>query len=99
MVLSFYIRLRDATNEGIGAMFHVQQGLVIINQGCRMAISNRRRHHLTTRWDLNELPSPMCEAVICIKARRTVTNSGIALDGKYGEGTSEELELLARQHL
>ena len=89
---SLFIRLRFATKEGAvqcvtcGKVAHYKQ----------MHNSHfQSRKHLTTRW--NEIN---CQ-VGCVKCN--VYNYGeqykfsIYLDNKYGEGTAQELEFLARQ--
>ena len=50
---------------------------------------------VTTRWDLKNC-QVQCVGCNMFKGGEQYKFS-IALDGKYGEGTSEELELLARQ--
>ena len=89
---SLFIRLRDATDEGLvqcftcGKVSHYKSGM-------QNGHFQSRRHH-STRW--NEMN---CQ-VQCVKCNMYEQGEqfrfGIALEGKYGEGTSEELEFLAR---
>ena len=89
---SLFIRLRDATDEGMvqcitcGKVAHYKIGM----QNGHF----QSRKHLTTRWDLKNC-QVQCVGCNMFKAGEQYKFS-IALDGKYGEGTSEELELLAR---
>jgi len=91
---SLFIRLRDATDEGMvqcitsGKLYHYKSGK--IHAGHFMS-----RRHLSTRW---------CE--YNVQAQSAADNLfgqgeqykfGIALDHKYGEGTAEELQIKSRQ--
>ena len=90
---SLFIRLRDATDEGMvqcltcGKVGHYKSGMQ-----CGHFMS--RRHH-STRW--NELN---CQ-VQCVKCNMFGQGEqykfGLKLDAKWGEGTSEELQYEARQ--
>ena len=90
---SLYIRLRDATEDGMvqcftcGKVSHYKTGM----QNGHF----QSRKHLATRWGLKNC-QVQCVGCNMFKAGEQYKFS-IALDGKYGEGTSEELELLARQ--
>ena len=89
---SLYIRLRDATDEGLvqcftcGKVSHYKSGM----QNGHF----QSRKHLATRWD-EENCQVQCVGCNMFKAGEQYKFS-IALDGKYGEGKAEELELLAR---
>ena len=89
---SLYIRLRDATDEGMvqcftcGKVSHYKSGM----QNGHF----QSRKHLATRWD-EENCQVQCVGCNMFKAGEQYKFS-IALDGKYGEGKAEELELLAR---
>jgi hypothetical protein len=89
---SLYIRLRNATSEGLvqcftcGKVSHYKSGM----QNGHF----QSRKHLTTRWDLKNC-QVQCVGCNMFKAGEQYKFS-IALDAKYGEGTAEELELLAR---
>ena len=88
---SLYIRLRDATDEGLVQC--ITCGVVKHYKSMHNSHFQSRKH-LATRWNEKN-----CD-VGCIKCN--IFNFGeqykfsIALDNKYGEGTAEELELLAR---
>ena len=91
---SLFIRLRDATNEGMvqcftcGKVAHYKDGMQ-----CGHFMS--RRHMATRFHELNQ--------VQCIKCNMFEQGMqyvfGINLDAKYGEGTAEELQFLARTTL
>ena len=89
---SLFIRLREATNEGMVQCFtchkvsHYKSGM----QNGHF----QSRKHLTTRWDLKNC-QVQCVGCNMFKSGEQYKFS-IALDGKYGEGTSEDLEILAR---
>ena len=89
---SLYIRLRDATDEGLvqcftcGKVSHYKSGM----QNGHF----QSRKHLATRWD-EENCQVQCVGCNMFKAGEQYKFS-VALDGKYGEGKAEELELLAR---
>jgi len=88
---SLYIRLRDATDEGLvqcitcGTVKHYK---LMHNSHFQS------RQYLATRWNEKN-----CD-VGCVKCN--IFNFGeqykfsIALDSKYGKGTAEELEFLSR---
>ena len=90
---SLYIRLRDATDEGLVQCFtcnkvsHYKSGM----QNGHF----QSRKHLATRWD-EENCQVQCVGCNMFKAGEQYKFS-IALDAKYGEGTSEELERIARK--
>ena len=90
---SLYVRLRDATDEGMvqcftcGKVSHYKKGM----QNGHF----QSRKHLTTRWHTKN-----CQ-VQCVGCNMFKSGEqykfGLNLDAKYGEGTSEELEFLSRQ--
>ena len=88
---SLFIRLREATDEGLvqcftcGKVSHYKSGM----QNGHF----QSRKHLTTRWDLKNC-QVQCVGCNMFKAGEQYKFS-VALDSKYGEGTSEELEILA----
>ena len=88
---SLFIRLRDATDEGLVQCITCG---VVKNYKSMHNSHFQSRRHLATRWNEKN-----CD-VGCVKCN--IFNFGeqykfsIALDSKYGEGTAEELELLAR---
>jgi hypothetical protein len=88
---SLFIRLRGATNEGMvqcftcGKVSHYKSGM--------QCGHFQSRKHLTTRWDLKNC-QVQCVGCNMFKAGEQYKFS-LALDSKYGEGTSEELEILA----
>tara|TARA_R110002051_G_scaffold49606_1_gene96718 strand:+ start:1165 stop:1572 length:408 start_codon:yes stop_codon:yes gene_type:complete len=91
-IFSLYIRLRDATPEGLiqcftcGRISHYKSGM-------QNGHFQSRRHH-STRWSETN-----CQ-VQCVKCNMYEQGEqfrfGLALDSKYGEGSAEELEFLAR---
>ena len=89
---SLYIRLRDATDEGLVQCFtcnkvsHYKSGM----QNGHF----QSRKHLATRWD-EENCQVQCVGCNMFKAGEQYKFS-VALDSKYGEGKAEELESLAR---
>ena len=89
---SLYIRLREANEYGMVQCFTC--GIV---RGYKDGMQNghfQSRKHMATRFDEENCQNQ------CIKCN--IFDSGqqylfsIRLDEKYGEGTSEELEILAR---
>tara|TARA_R110002110_G_scaffold64449_10_gene178121 strand:- start:578 stop:988 length:411 start_codon:yes stop_codon:yes gene_type:complete len=89
---SLYIRLRDSTLEGITQCFTC--GKIDHYKNLQNGHFQSRRHH-STRW--NEVN---CQ-VQCIKCNLFFYGEqykfSLYLDAKYGEGTSQELEMKARQ--
>ena len=91
-IFSLYIRLREATDEGLvqcftcGKVSHYKSGM----QNGQF----QSRKHLSTRWN-EENCQVQCVGCNMFKAGEQYKFS-IALESKYGEGTAEELELLAR---
>ena len=88
---SLYIRLRDATDEGLvqcftsGRVYHYKN----IHAGHFMS-----RKHLSTRWcDCNVQPQSAADNLF---GQGEQFKFGLALDSKYGEGTAEELQFLSR---
>ena len=92
---SLYIRLREANEYGMVQCFTC--GIV---RGYKDGMQNghfQSRKHLATRFDEEN-----CQ-VQCIKCNMFSQGEqfkfGLNLDVKYGEGTAEELEFLARNTL
>ncbi len=87
---SLYIRLRYATSEGLVQCFTC--GKVGHYKKLQCGHFQTRRHH-STRWNEQN-----CQ-VQCVKCNMFEQGEqwkfGLALDHKYGEGTSSELEFLA----
>mgnify|MGYP003678239876 FL=1 len=89
---SLFIRLREATDEGLVQCFtchkvsHYKSGM----QNGHF----QSRKHLATRWD-EENCQVQCVGCNMFKAGEQYKFS-VALDSKYGEGKAEELEFLAR---
>ena len=88
---SLYIRLRDATDEGMvqcftsGRIYHYKK----IHAGHFMS-----RRHLATRWcEINVQPQSAADNLF---GQGEQYRFGLYLDGKYGEGTAEELQYKAR---
>ena len=89
---SLYIRLREATNEGMvqcftsGRVYHYKA----IHAGHFMS-----RRCLSTRWcEINVQPQSAADNLF---GQGEQFKFGLNLDAKYGEGTAEELQLKARQ--
>ena len=89
---SLYIRLKNATDEGLvqcftsGRVYHYKS----IHAGHFMS-----RKHLSTRWcETNVQPQSAADNLF---GQGEQFKFGINLDAKYGEGTAEELQLKARQ--
>ena len=91
-IFSLYIRLRDATDEGMVQCFtcnkvsHYKSGM----QNGHF----QSRKHLATRWSETNC-QVQCVGCNMFKSGEQYKFS-IALDSKYGEGKAEELQLLAR---
>ena len=89
---SLYIRLRDATAEGMvqcftsGRVYHYKN----IHAGHFMS-----RRCLSTRWcEINVQPQSAADNLF---GQGEQYKFGLNLDAKYGEGTAEELQFKARQ--
>ena len=89
---SLYIRLREATDEGMvqcftsGRVYHYKQ----MHAGHFMS-----RRHLATRWcEINVQPQSAADNLF---GQGEQYKFGLNLDSKYGEGTAEELQYKARQ--
>ena len=89
---SLFIRLRDATDEGLcqcftcGCVKHYKKGM----QNGHF----QSRSFLSTRFN-EENCQPQCVGCNMFKQGEQY-KFALALDSKYGEGTAEELESLAR---
>ena len=92
---SLFIRLRDATDEGMvqcftcGVVKHYKLGM--------QCGHFQSRSFLATRFD-EENCQPQCVGCNMFKQGEQYKFS-IALDSKYGEGTAEELEMIARKKI
>ena len=88
---SLFIRLRES-EDGIVQCFTCSR-ISHYKSGMQNGHFQSRRHH-STRWNETN-----CQ-VQCVKCNMYEQGEqfrfGIALDSKYGEGTSEELEFLSR---
>tara|TARA_Y100001938_G_C8069950_1_gene422516 strand:- start:643 stop:1047 length:405 start_codon:yes stop_codon:yes gene_type:complete len=89
---SLFIRLRDATDEGMvqcftsGRLYHYKQ----LHAGHFMS-----RRCLSTRWcEINVQPQSAADNLF---GQGKQYQFGINLDGKYGEGTAEELQIKSKQ--
>ena len=89
---SLFIRLRNATSEGLvqcitsGRTYHYKN----IHAGHFIS-----RRHLATRWcELNVSPQSAADNLF---GQGEQYKFGLALDNKYGEGTAEELQYKSRQ--
>ena len=89
---SLYIRLRDATDEGMvqcftsGRVYHYKS----IHAGHFMS-----RRCLSTRWcEINVQPQSAADNLF---AQGEQYKFGLNLDAKYGEGTAENLQIKSKQ--
>ena len=89
---SLFIRLRNATSEGLvqcitsGRTYHYKN----IHAGHFIS-----RRHLATRWcELNVSPQSAADNLF---GQGEQYKFGLALDNKYGEGTAAELQYKSRQ--
>ena len=89
---SLFIRLRDATDEGMvqcitsGRLYHYKK----IHAGHFMS-----RRHMSTRWcEYNVSPQSAADNLF---GQGEQYKFALALEAKYGEGTAEELQLKSRQ--
>jgi len=89
---SLFIRLRSATKEGACQCFTC--GKVAHYKKMQCGHFQSRRHH-ATRWNETN-----CQ-VQCVKCNMFEQGEqfkfGLRLDNKFGEGTAQELEFLAKQ--
>ena len=91
-IFSLFIRLREATDEGLVQCFtcnkvsHYKSGM----QNGHF----QSRKHLATRWDETNC-QVQCVGCNMFKAGEQY-KFAINLDAKHGEGTAEKLELLSR---
>jgi len=92
---SLYIRIRDATDEGM-VQCRTCNKVRHYKSGMQCGHFQSRRHH-STRWDEQNC------AVQCLACNMFGQGEqfrfSIYIDAKYGEGTAEELEFLARTTL
>ena len=91
-IFSLYIRLRDATEEGVVQCFTCSR-IGHYKSGMQNGHFQSRRHH-STRWNETNC-QVQCVGCNMFKSGEQYKFS-LALDGKYGEGTSEYLEHTAR---
>ena len=88
---SLYIRLREATSQGIAQCFTC--GKIDHYKKLQCGHFQSRRHH-ATRWNESN-----CQ-VQCVKCNMFEQGEqwkfGLNINAKYGEGTSKELEFLAK---
>jgi hypothetical protein len=89
---SLYIRLRDATDEGMVQCCTCNK-VAHYKSGMQCGHFQSRRHH-STRWN-EENCQVQCIGCNCFKQGEQFRFS-IYIDSKYGAGTSEYLEGLAR---
>jgi hypothetical protein len=88
---SLYIRLRDATNEGMVQCFTSNRIYHYKNIHAGHFISRR---HLATRWcETNVQPQSAADNLF---GQGEQYKFGLNLDAKYGSGTAEELQFKAR---
>ena len=89
---SLYIRLRDATTEG--AVICVTCNKVSHYKSGMQNGHFQSRRFMATRWNEQNC-AVQCIGCNCFKQGEQFRFS-IYIDSKYGEGTSEHLEVLAR---
>ena len=91
--VSLYIRLRDATDEGLAQCFTCGK-VAHYKSGGMQNGHFQSRSFLSTRFD-EENCQPQC--VACNMFRQGEQYKfALNLDAKYGEGKAEELEILAK---
>jgi|TARA_R110002012_G_C11543810_1_gene601704 hypothetical protein len=90
---SLFIRLRDATEYGLVQCFTC--GIVKHYKSGMQCGHFQSRRFMATRYDEKNC-SAQCVACNMFRAGEQY-KFGLALDAKYGEGTAEELEIIARQ--
>lgn len=90
---SLYIRLQSATLEG-AVICATCNKVSHYKVGMQCGHFQSRRHH-STRWDEKNC-AVQCISCNCFSQGEQFKFS-IYIDSKYGEGTSEELQLKARQ--
>ena len=90
---SLYIRLRDATDEGLVECFTCNK-VAHYKKGMQNGHFQSRKY-LTTRWD-NKNCQVQCAGCNVFKYGEQYKFS-LNLDVKYGKGTSENLEILSKQ--
>ena len=85
---SLFIRLREATNEGMvqcitsGRLYHYKK----IHAGHFMS-----RRHMSTRWcEMNVAPQSAADNLF---GQGEQYKFGLAIDHKYGDGKAEELQI------
>tara|TARA_R100000315_G_C5224120_1_gene135510 strand:- start:870 stop:1280 length:411 start_codon:yes stop_codon:yes gene_type:complete len=93
-IFSLYIRLRDATPEGLVKCFtcdKISHYKIGMHAGHFMS-----RSRLATRWNDRGNVMPQCyRCNIHLSGNQYIYS--LRLDEKYGEGTAKELEELSRQ--
>ena len=92
---SLFIRLRDATDEGLCQCFTC--GCVKYYKKGMQCGHFQSRRFLATRFD-EENCQPQCVACNMFRGGEQF-RFALALDSKYGEGKAEELEILARKNI
>tara|TARA_R110000822_G_scaffold35397_1_gene99827 strand:+ start:263 stop:673 length:411 start_codon:yes stop_codon:yes gene_type:complete len=92
-IFSLYIRLRDATNEGLVKCFTCHK-VSHYKSGMQNGHFQSRRH-TSTRWD-----GQNCQ-VQCVRCNMFNQGEqfkfGLNLDTKYGEGTADKLVFISNQ--
>tara|TARA_R110000824_G_scaffold10830_1_gene47398 strand:- start:3 stop:410 length:408 start_codon:yes stop_codon:yes gene_type:complete len=91
-IFSLFIRLRDATDEGLVQCFTCRK-VSHYKSGMQNGHFQSRKHY-STRWDETNCQT-QCVGCNMFRAGEQY-KFAIALESKYGEGTAEELEWLAR---
>ena len=88
---SLFIRLRNATDEGMTQCFTCGK----VDHYKRLQCGHfQSRKHLTTRWDLKncQVQCPSCNVFRYGEQYKF----GLNLDSKYGSGTAEDLSILSK---
>ena len=91
-IFSLFIRLRDATDEGLVQCFTCRK-VSHYKSGMQNGHFQSRKHY-STRWDETNCQT-QCVGCNMFRAGEQY-KFAIALESKYGEGTAGELEWLAR---
>ena len=90
---SLYIRLRDATDQGMVECFTCGK-IAHYKKGGMQCGHFQSRRFMATRYDeLNQIQCVACNMFRGGEQFRFAMN----LDAKYGEGTAEEMQIKARQ--
>ena len=91
-IFSLYIRLRDATDEGLVQCFTCSK-VAHYKSGMQCGHFQSRRFMATRYDERNQIQCVKCNMF----EQGMQWQFGLNLDAKYGEGTAEEMQFKARQ--